>query len=149
MLGGKCRHCGNENFYELEIDHKYNDGDGERKIYTRTETRYLNNPVRAKQRLQVLCKTCHEDKHYNQDHPIAPKIIGHLHTNVAKSQLFMDCLKELEGSTRHPVKEDVLIERLAETGQFQDEYNTPKQYIIKLLREASIYESLPGSYNRV
>lgn len=48
LLGGKCVDCGNENFYDLEIDHIHNDGDGERKYYTLSEKNYLDNPRKAK-----------------------------------------------------------------------------------------------------
>jgi len=64
LLGGKCVGCNDENFYKLEIDHKYGDGNGERKYHTYADKRYLSNPSRAKQRLQILCKKCHEEKHH-------------------------------------------------------------------------------------
>ena len=63
LLGGKCVDCGNENFYDLEIDHINNDGDGERKYYTLSEKNYLANPSKAKERLAVRCKICHEKRH--------------------------------------------------------------------------------------
>ena len=64
ILGGKCVDCGNGNFYDLEIDHIYNDGDGDRKYYTIPLKKYINNPKRAKERLQVRCKQCHENRHH-------------------------------------------------------------------------------------
>jgi len=63
LLGGKCVDCGNENFYDLEIDHIFNDGDGERKYYTLSEKNYLANPKKARERLTVRCKICHVKRH--------------------------------------------------------------------------------------
>ncbi len=65
LLGGKCVDCENENFYDLEIDHINNDGDGERKYYTLSEKNYLDNPKKAKDRLAVRCKKCHEKRHHS------------------------------------------------------------------------------------
>lgn len=66
LLGGKCVDCGNENFYDLEIDHINDDGDGERKYYTISWQKYLNQPNRAKKRLRVRCKGCHEKRHHSR-----------------------------------------------------------------------------------
>jgi len=64
VLGGKCIVCNDENFNSLEIDHIYGDGNNERQFYTHLNQKYLNNPVKSKQRLQLLCKKHHEEKHH-------------------------------------------------------------------------------------
>ncbi len=142
ILGGKCSDCEDENFYNLEIDHINNDGDGDRKYYTRLDQKYTSNPVRARQRLQILCKKCHEKKHtfvYEPDTYIKPEI--------GNMRIFMEILKDLEGNSRIPVSEDILVTSIVETTRFDS--HTARMYIRRLLREASIYESRIGSYNRV
>lgn len=195
LLGGKCFDCGNGNFYELEIDHINNDGDGERKYYTQSEKNYLDNPRKAKERLAVRCKICHEKRHHPNiildtlevrnvsiwpSHKGVPLgygtmlgdidqlIIGDCqNTNkiqtiiqivdisnnkfpmpkISKAVLFMEVFKKLEEDGRLRVKEETLIKELENTGDFPG--GEARNQFKKMLIEASIYESAPGSYNRV
>lgn len=72
---------------------------------------------------------------------------GRPRSEVSKMQLFMDVLKSLEGDNKVPVEEKLFVRELEKTEKFnEDEART---YIKKMLREASIYESKPGHYNRV
>ena len=72
---------------------------------------------------------------------------GRPRSEVSKMQLFMDVLKSLEGDSKAPVDEKTFVEELEKTEKFsEDEART---YIQRMLREASIYESKPGHYNRV
>ncbi len=72
---------------------------------------------------------------------------GKPRSEVSKMQLFMDVLKSLEGDNKIAVEEKLFVKELEKSGKFTEEeaYN----YIRKMLREASIYESRPGHYNRV
>ncbi len=72
---------------------------------------------------------------------------GRPHSEVSKMQLFMDVLKSLEGEPKMPVEEKKFMEELVKSEKFtEDEART---YLRRMLREASIYESKPGHYNRV
>jgi len=72
---------------------------------------------------------------------------GKPRSEVSKIQLFMDVLKGLEGDNKVPVEEKVFVQELEKSEKFtQDE---ARNYIRRMLREASIYESIPGAYNRV
>jgi len=72
---------------------------------------------------------------------------GRPHSEMSKMQLFMDVLKSLEGEPKMPVEEKTFIKELVKSEKFtQDEART---YLRRMLREASIYESKPGHYNRV
>ncbi len=72
---------------------------------------------------------------------------GRAHSEVSKMQLFMDVLKSLEGENKGPVEEKLFITELVKSGKFTEE--EARNYIRRMLREASIYESRPGHYNRV
>ena len=72
---------------------------------------------------------------------------GRAHSEVSKMQLFMDVLKSLEGENKTAVEEKLFTKELMKTGKFTEE--EARNYIRKMLREASIYESKPGHYNRV
>jgi len=72
---------------------------------------------------------------------------GRPHSEVSKMQLFMDVLKSLEGDNKTPVEEKLFVKELAKTTKFTEE--EAKNFIRRMLREASIYESKPGHYNRV
>ena len=72
---------------------------------------------------------------------------GKPRSEVSKMQLFMDVLKSLEGDNKMAVEEKVFVEELKKTEKFTDE--EARNYIRRMLREASIYESKPGHYNRV
>lgn len=66
---------------------------------------------------------------------------------VSKMQLFMDVLKELEGSNKTPVDKRLFVDTLEQTGQFTNE--EANNYIRRMLQDVSIYESKPNHYNRV
>ena len=72
---------------------------------------------------------------------------GRPRSEVSKMQLFMDVMKSLEGEHKTPVDEKQLVEELAKTEKFTDE--EAKNFIRKMARDSSIYESKPGHYNRV
>ena len=72
---------------------------------------------------------------------------GRAHSEVSKMQLFMDVLKSLEGENKGPVEEKLFITELVKSGKFTEE--EARNYVRRMLREASIYESRPGHYNRV
>ena len=72
---------------------------------------------------------------------------GRPRSEVSKMQLFMDVLKSLEGDNKVPVEEREFVKELEKTEKFTEE--EARNYIRRMLREASIYESKPGHYNRV
>ena len=72
---------------------------------------------------------------------------GKPRSEVSKMQLFMDILKGLEGDSKVSVEEKAFIQELVKSEKFTEE--EAKNFIRKMLKEASIYESRPGCYNRV
>ena len=72
---------------------------------------------------------------------------GRPRSEVSKMQLFMDILKGLEGDHKTPVDEKTFVKELEKSEKFSEE--EARNYIRRMLREASIYESKPGHYNRV
>jgi len=72
---------------------------------------------------------------------------GRPRSEVSKMQLFMDVLKSLEGDNKIAVEEKLFVKELEKSGKFTVE--DARNYIRRMLREASIYESKPGHYNRV
>ena len=72
---------------------------------------------------------------------------GKPRSEVSKMQLFMDILKSLEGDNKVSVEERAFVQELEKTEKFTEE--EARNYIRRMLREASIYESKPGHYNRV
>jgi len=72
---------------------------------------------------------------------------GRPRSEVSKMQLFMDVMKSLEGEHKTPVEEKQLVEELAKTEKFTEE--EAKNFIRKMARDSSIYESKPGHYNIV
>jgi len=72
---------------------------------------------------------------------------GRPRSEVSKMQLFMDVMKSLEGEHKTPVEERQLVEELAKTEKFTEE--EAKNFIRKMARDSSIYESKPGHYNIV
>ncbi len=72
---------------------------------------------------------------------------GRPRSEVSKMQLFMDVLKGLEGDNRVPVDEKTFVKELEKSEKFTED--EARNYIRRMLREASIYESKPGHYNRV
>ena len=55
--------------------------------------------------------------------------------------------KSLEGDNKTAVEEKLFVKELEKSGKFTEE--EARNYIRRMLREASIYESKPGHYNRV
>jgi replicative DNA helicase Mcm len=72
---------------------------------------------------------------------------GRPRSEVSKMQLFMDIMKSLEGDHKTPVEEKQLVEALVKTEKYNDE--EAKNFIRKMARDSSIYESKPGHYNIV
>ncbi len=72
---------------------------------------------------------------------------GRPRSEVSKMQLFMDILKSMEGDNKVAVEERSFVKELIKTEKFTEE--EARNYIRRMLREASIYESKPGHYNRV
>ena len=72
---------------------------------------------------------------------------GRPRSEVSKMQLFMDVLKSLEGENKMAVEEKLFIKELVKSGKFTED--EARSYLKRMLREASIYESKPGHYNRV
>ncbi|MDC0042051.1 minichromosome maintenance protein MCM [Candidatus Nitrosopelagicus sp.] len=72
---------------------------------------------------------------------------GRPRSEVSKMQLFMDIMKSLEGEHKSPVDEKQLVEELTKTEKFTEE--EAKNFIRKMARDSSIYESKPGHYNIV
>ena len=72
---------------------------------------------------------------------------GKPQSEVSRMQLFMDILRSLEGEPKQPVEEKMFVQELVKSGKFTEE--EAHNYIRRMLREASIYESKPGCYNRV
>ncbi len=72
---------------------------------------------------------------------------GRPRSEVSKMQLFMDVLKGLEGDNKVAVEERTFVKELEKSEKFTEE--EARNYIRRMLREASIYESKPGHYNRV
>jgi len=72
---------------------------------------------------------------------------GRPRSEVSKMQLFMDVLKSMEGDNKIAVEERSFVKELEKTEKFTEE--EARNYIRRMLREASIYESKPGHYNRV
>lgn len=67
ILGGaKCNNCGFDIIEALQFDHINGGGTNERKRFGKSLYMYrfyINNPVLAKQKLQVLCANCNFIKH--------------------------------------------------------------------------------------
>ena len=72
---------------------------------------------------------------------------GKPRSEVSKMQLFMDVLRSLEGDNKVAVEERAFVQELEKSEKFTEE--EARNYIRRMLREASIYESKPGHYNRV
>jgi len=72
---------------------------------------------------------------------------GRPRSEVSKMHLFMDVLKSMEGDNKVAVEEKAFVKELIKTEKFTEE--EARNYIRRMLREASIYESKPGHYNRV
>ncbi|MEW6044221.1 MAG: restriction endonuclease [Thermoproteota archaeon] len=68
-------------------------------------------------------------------------------TEVSLLQLFFNVIRSLEGENKKPVEEKLLVTELIKTSRFTEE--GARNLIRRMLREASIYESVPGYYNGV
>lgn len=64
FLGGQCVKCGyKENIKALELDHKNNDGDLDRKrLGNKIYRYYVKNLEEAREKLQILCANCNKIK---------------------------------------------------------------------------------------
>ena len=72
---------------------------------------------------------------------------GRPRSEVSKLATFMEVLKSLEGEPKSPVLEQTFIDELVKSEKFNEA--EAKNYIRRMVREASIYESKPGYYNTV
>ena len=72
---------------------------------------------------------------------------GRPRSEISKMQLFMDILRQLEGDNKAPVEERAFVKELVKSEKFTEE--EARNYIERMKREASIYESKVGYYNRV
>jgi len=154
LFGVRCRTCPENKPENLDIDHIYNDGANERTKYGSNEKIYgwyLQHESKAFERLQPLCKECHGEKHSSfnmKENEIDLSVLQSKYpSEVSRMQLSMDTLSELEGELKKPVEERILIQEIIKSGKFNEEES--RNYIRRMLRNASIYESKPGFYNRV
>lgn len=154
LLGLRCRTCSEDKPENLDIDHIYNDGVNERTKYGSNEkiyAWYLQHENKAFERLQPLCKECHGEKHSSfnmKENEIDLAVLQSKYpSEVSRMQLFMDTLRELEGELKTPVDEQKFLYCLVKTDKFSEE--EARNYIRRMLKNASIYESKPGHYNRV
>ena len=85
LLGGKCMNCGNENFYDLEVHHKFDDGDGDRAFYKDVIGHYLSKPIRAKMCSQPG-SACHNPNNETTTNRPSTAIAGH-DAGQARSQI--------------------------------------------------------------
>ena len=72
---------------------------------------------------------------------------GKPRSEVSKMQLFMDVLKSLETDKKMPWRKGALSTSLQRPKS--SPRRRPRNFLRRMLREASIYESKPGHYNRV
>ena len=72
---------------------------------------------------------------------------GRPRSEVSKLATFMEILKSLEGEPQSPVLEQTFVDELVKSEKFNEE--EARNYIRRMVREASIYESKPGHYNTV
>ena len=72
---------------------------------------------------------------------------GKPRSEMAKVQLFMDILRALEGEPPTQVEEKLFIKELVKTEKFTED--EAHEYVRKMGREGTIYESSPGHISRV
>ena len=65
----------------------------------------------------------------------------------SKMSIFMQILIKLQGSSKNPIHQDVFVKTLVKTGYFTEPDSL--NYIRRMLREATIYESKPNHYNTI
>ena len=72
---------------------------------------------------------------------------GRPKSEVSKLQMFMEILRTLEGEPKSSVPEQDFVDELVKSDKFSEEQ--ARDYIRRMIRDASIYESKPGHYNTV
>ena len=72
---------------------------------------------------------------------------GRPKSEVSKLQMFMEILRTLEGEPKSSVPEKEFVDELVKSDKFSEE--EARNYIRRMIRDASIYESKPGHYNTV
>ena len=72
---------------------------------------------------------------------------GRPRSEVSKLATFMEILKSLEGEPQSPVLEQTFVDELVRSEKFNEE--EARNYIRRMVRDATIYESKPGHYNTV
>jgi len=72
---------------------------------------------------------------------------GRPKSEVSKLQMFMEILRTLEGEPKSSVPEQEFVDELVKSDKFNEE--EARNYIRRMIRDASIYESKPGHYNTV
>jgi len=65
----------------------------------------------------------------------------------SRLSMFMDILRKLEGDPKSPVPEQEFVGELVKSEEFSEEES--RNYIRRMIRDASMYESSPGHYNTV
>ncbi len=71
---------------------------------------------------------------------------GRPHSEVTKIQLFMNILQSLEGDHKMPVDERLFVKELVKSEKFTEEQ--AREYIRRIHKDGTIYESKPNHYNR-
>ena len=72
---------------------------------------------------------------------------GRPKSEVSKLTMFMEILRSLEGEPKSSVPEQEFVDELVKSDKFSEE--EARNYIRRMIRDASIYESKPGHYNTV
>ena len=72
---------------------------------------------------------------------------GRPKSEVSKLTMFMEILRSLEGEPKSSVPEQGFVDELVKSDKFSEE--EARNYIRRMIRDASIYESKPGHYNTV
>ena len=72
---------------------------------------------------------------------------GRPKSEVSKLQMFMEILRSLEGEPKSSVPEQDFVDELVKSDKFSEE--EARNYIRRMVRDATIYESKPGHYNTV
>jgi len=72
---------------------------------------------------------------------------GRPKSEVSKLHMYMEILRTLEGEPKSSVPEQDFVDELAKSDKFSEE--EAREYIRRMIRDASIYESKPGHYNTV
>lgn len=67
ILGNRCRGCGERDRRLLETSHISRDGKRQRKEVPNVERWVVENPRKAKKKVQLLCANCHRIYDYYRD----------------------------------------------------------------------------------